>query len=549
MSSKTADNLLIGGTLFCGQGLPQDMDFVATKENKIIGIGKIGEETAYIGDKTNVTILDKSKLVMPGIHDNHVHLIQAGMLEKYADLYGTSSQQEAADKVGEFAKNIPNEKWVLGFGWARMSWEDNALPKAKTLDLLFPDRPVLLLDSELHGAWANSKAFEICGINKNTKDPEFGAIAKDEAGNPEGYLYETALSLVAKHAFEFEEETLIQLINLYTSRANKYGITSTSDMTPYLGLNLAYEKIYYKLSRERKLTVRVNAARDLFEDPEKYLAIKEEAEKNDKGFYRVSYVKQFIDGVITNYTALMLEPYTDNPGELGGSLLDLDKLNEAVALAHKGNVSVRLHACGDGAVRVALDAFENAIKLHGKTKARHQIEHVELIGPSDIKRFKELGIIASIQPEHIVSGIDTFGNNCYPQVLGKDREGYTWPFKSLLEAGAVLACGSDAPVVEGNPFLGMYCGMMRLHPDGTPKGGWNPKERLSIEELLHGYTYGAAYAEGREGELGTLEIGKLADIAVVDRNLLTATPEEVRDANVLLTMVDGKTVFEKSEKI
>ncbi|MEG1584537.1 MAG: amidohydrolase family protein, partial [Anaerovorax sp.] len=514
------------------------------KSNKIVGLGKIGQEDEYITPKTKVVLLNKNQMVMPGIHDNHIHLIQAGMLEKYADLYGSVSQEEAADRVVKFAEKNPHENWMVGFGWARMSWTDHSLPKAKTLDLLFPDRPVLLLDSELHGAWANGKAFELCGIDKHTHDPQFGMIARDEEGNPEGYLYETALSLVAKHAFEFEEDTLEGLINLYTRRANQYGITSTSDMTPYLGINLAYEKIYYKMSREEKLTVRIHAARDLFEDIHVYLSVKEEAEKNDKGFYRVCYTKQFLDGVITNYTALMLESYWDKQGDCGGALLDIGKLNEGVERAHKNGISVRLHACGDGAVRVALDAFENAIKKYGQTKARHQIEHIEVIAQEDLKRFQKLGVIASVQPEHIVSGIDTFDNNCYPEVLGPDRERYTWAFRSLLQAGAVLACGSDAPVVEGNPFMGMYCGLTRLHPDGTPKGGWNPEEKLSIEELLQGYTFGAAYAEGREEELGTLEIGKLADIAVLDRNLLTATPDEVRDTRVLLTMVDGKIVYD-----
>lgn len=544
MCNKKADTILMGGTLFCGQGLPQDMDFVAIKENKIIGIGKTGEEGSYLGQETRVISLHKNQLVIPGLHDNHIHLIQAGMLEKYVDLNGTTSQAEAAEKVKTFADTIPKEEWILGFGWARMSWEDKDMPQASTLDRVLPDRPVLLLDSELHGAWANSKAFEICGIDKHTKDPAYGMIDRDEEGNPSGYLYETALSLVAKHAFEFKEETLEQLIYLYTERANQYGITATSDMTPYLGLNLAYESIYYRLSRESKLTVRVHAARNLFEDMDEFLNIKKEAEKNDLGFYRVNYMKQFLDGVITNHTALMLEPYADLPEEKGGALLDLENLNHAVELAHKNNVSVRLHACGDGAVRVALETFSNAIKKYGKTRARHQIEHIEVIAPADLARFKKLGVIASVQPEHIVSGIDTFSNNCYPEVLGGAREKYTWPFKSLLKEGAVLACGSDAPVVEGNPFLGMYCGLTRLHPDGTPEGGWNPQEALSIEELLHGYTYGAAYAEGREGELGTLEVGKLADIAVINQNLLQSTPDQVKDAKAIFTMVDGRIVYD-----
>lgn len=541
----TADMILQGATVFCGNGLPKDQDFIAIKGNRIIGIGPEGQEKDFIGEGTRVFRFQKDQFLMPGLHDHHIHLIQAGMLDKYADLTEASSQEEAAEMTADFAKTIPEDEWVMGFGWSRMSWTQKDLPTKESLDERIPDRPVFLLDSELHGAWVNSKALEVCGVTADTEDPPFGMIAKNEKGEPSGYLYETALCLVGKYALQFKEALVKDLIRRYMRKAVQWGITSVSDMTPYLGLNLAFETTYFDMDRKGELDIRINAARNLFEDMETFLEIQRKAESSGSGMYRVPYMKQFLDGVITNYTALMIEPYSDRPEEKGGSLLDLEALDSAVEAAHKNNVSVRLHACGDGAVRAALDSYQRALEKNGRTVARHQIEHIESIDSSDIPRFQELGVIASVQPEHIVSGIPTFQDNCYPELLGKEREKYTWPFRSLKDNGAVLAFGSDAPVVEGDPFYGMFCGLERIHPDGSPEGGWNPQEKLRIEDLLEGYTYGAAYAEGRETELGTLEVGKLADIAVIDRNLLTATSDGVKGAKVLLTIVDGRIVYEK----
>ena len=545
MEQLTADVLISGGAFFSGKKCGPEIEFVAVKGNKIIAAGKAGQEAGYIGPDTKVFELTKDHLVMPGIHDNHIHLIQSGMQAKYVDLSTASSEEEAAEMVLEFSKTIPDEKWVIGFGWSRFAWENKKMPRAESLDAVISRRPVLLFDAELHAAWANSCAMELCGVTGETADPPFGKIDRDESGKPNGYFYETALTLIAKHAFQLEPSIVKDLIRRYSEKAVAWGITSISDMTPYLGINLAYEDVFMEMDRKGELILRVNAARDLFEDVDKVAALRKKAEESGTGMYRVPYFKQFIDGIISNYTALMLEDYSTEKGNKGGSLLDLGELKNAVTLAHRHNMSVRLHACGDGAVRAALDAYEYALKECGANDTRHQIEHIEVISPEDIKRFKALGVIASVQPEHIVSGMPSFSDNDYPALLGPERERYTWAFKSLKEAGAVLAGGSDSPVVEGNPFEGIYCGIERVHPDGTPKGGWNAPEKLDVEDLLEMYTYGAAYAEGREEELGTLEPGKLADITVVDRNLLKVKSDELRDAKVLLTMVDGKIVFKR----
>jgi predicted amidohydrolase YtcJ len=295
----------------------------------------------------------------------------------------------------------------------------------------------------------------------------------------------------------------------------------------------------------------VNAALDLFHEVEDLKCRAAEAKAVANGMYSVRYMKQFVDGILANYTAMMISEYSTGEGGKGGSLLPLEKLDEAVKRANSRGIAVRLHACGDGAVRIALDAYQASRQAlcggegYSAGFPRNQIEHIEVIDPSDIPRFRELGVIASVQPEHIISGMTSHSENCYPEYLGAARERWTWPFRSLLKSGAVLAMGSDAPVVEGSPFEGMYVGLTRIFDDGTPAGGWVPQEKLTIEELLEGYTYGAAFAEGREDELGVIEAGKLAGITVVDRNLLTATPDEVRDAKALLTVVNGKIVFER----
>jgi predicted amidohydrolase YtcJ len=554
-----ASIVLSGATIYAGRSLPTNYDYLAIKENKIIKVGKGPVPEALICENTQIYEFTKDSLITAGLHDNHVHIILAGMLNKYVCLDNCTSQEQVAQKAKGFAETIPDEEWVIGFGFSRAEWKDKSLPLKSTLDEYIPNRPTLLMDSEFHSAWANSKAFELAGINANTTDPEFGEIVRTDNGEPKGFLYESAIALIAKYAFDFDENVVTDFIQRYMKCANSYGITSVSDITPYLGIDLSYYDVFRRLANNHELTLRINAARNLFEDSGVLLSMQEEIRMMDSDMYRISYYKQFIDGVPANYTALMLEDYSDKPDCKGGTLIPLEKLNGAVEHANKIGIPVKLHACGDKAVRLALDAFEGAaLAMHGchalesskasgyeKDFIRNQVEHIEITTEKDIPRFSELGVIASVQPEHIVSGINSHTDNCYPELLGHQRERFTWPFRSLINQGAVIACGSDMPVVAGVPFEGLYVGLTRLHNDGSPKGGWNSREKITIEELLDGYTIGSAFAEYKEEELGTIEAGKLADISVFDTNFLSAKPEQIRNANAVMTIVDGKIVYEK----
>lgn len=539
-----ADIILKGASFYCGKNINNNIDFIAIKGNRIISAGGNDGLSEYVGPGTQILSFSKENLVIPGLHDNHIHLIPAGILEKYVKLYSSSSKEDVARLVLDFSKKIPEEKWVMGVGFRRLSWDDTSYPTKEVLDALLPDRPVFLLDEELHAAWLNSMALDICGIDINTVPPDGGIINRDEHGEPTGFLLENAVSLAAKWALDFDAQTVRELVSCYTRNAVKMGITSVSDMAPYLSLDLSFPEVYFDMVKHGSLDIRVNAARNLFENIEDFCEIRQRANEEGYGFYRVPFMKQFVDGTPANYTGMLLSDYSDNLGEKGAPTIDIDRMEHAVEIATKNNVSVRLHSCGDGSCRAALDGYEKAIKKYPQNKCRHMVEHLEVVDPDDIPRFGQLGIIASIQPEHLASGTMLWEENSYPQRLGEARCRFTWPFNSIKNSGAVLAAGSDCPVVEGNPFWGMYVGNTRRYYDGKPEQGWNPQECLSMEDLINAYTLGAAYAEGREEDLGTLQAGKLADIIVVDRNLLLmAGDTSIRDTEVLLTIVDGKIVY------
>lgn len=515
--------------------------FVAIKENKIIGTGQRKDSERFTGADTKIYDFG-NKTVMAGFHDSHTHLLMAGMFKSYVNLLNARSEEEAVLMVKE-AAGASGEKdgWIIGFSWYHVFWDDKKLPEKRSLDRYFPDRPVFLVNAEAHGAWVNSRALEAAGITDDTPDPFGGEIARDENGEATGFLYESATGLVGKHALNLTAEQEKILVKAYMKGAAEYGITSVNDVQPYFHGNMGSLDVYSEMDRNNELTVRIHAAPDLLGDLDQ-VALWREKYRSDK--LRVDMLKQFLDGVSTTHTALVLEEYADAPGNCGISLNDTEAIKNAVPEAHKRGLSVKLHSCGDLSARMALDYYETAIRMYGKNECRHAVEHVELIQKEDIPRFGELGVIPSVQPEHIAL-TQIFDENPYPVTLGKERADQTWPLKSLYDSAGVLAIGSDCPVVDNNPFFEIYRAVTRLHNDGKPEGGWNPSEKLSLYEILRSYTYGSAYGVRRETELGTLEPGKFADLVVLDKNLFDVDPSEILNCSVLMTIMDGKIIYEK----
>lgn len=538
----TADMIIKGNAIFDSVSDKPFAGFVAVKGNRIAAVGKeMDSISQYAGDDTKI-IDAGDRLVMPGFHDSHTHLILAGMYKTYPNLGSARSEEEAAVMLKEYYDSQPGDGWVYGFNWYHVFWDKKELPRKETLDRYFPDRPVFLINAEAHGAWVNSLALEIAGVTADTPDPFGGEIARDENGEPTGFLYESAIEYVAAHALIFTEEQEKTFLRKYMADAAELGITGVVDVQPYFGKDLGSLDVYTGMESDGELTVRITAAANLLGDLDEAL---ENSKKYCTEKVRAHMLKQFVDGVITTHTALLLEDYTDAPGNRGTQLSELEKIDAAVQEGHKRGLWIKIHAIGDRAIRFTIDSYEKAIKTYGANGCRHAIEHVEMVTDSDIERFGQLGLIPSVQPEHI-GLMPTWEGEEYRVNIGEERAGRTWSFRSLLESAGVLAIGSDCPVVDNNPFYAIHRGVTRLHDDGLPEGGWNPTQKLTVADILRGYTLGSAYGIGREDELGTLEEGKFADIAVIDRNLFETEPKDIRGAHVDMTIMDGKVIFERA---
>lgn len=538
---NTADFILKGAVFFCGKDLDNDIDFIAVKGNRIIAAGKEKDIRKYMGDDSVVKTYTEKNLIMPGFYDSHTHIIAAGMADKYPNFGSCKSEEETAKAVKAFADTVPDEEWIFGFNWYHVYWGQEELPTLKSLDRYIPDRPVMLTNAEGHGVWVNSKALEICGITKDMPDPPFGEISRFENGEPSGYFHEMAIGLIAKKAYDLDDEIEEGFIRDYMRRAATIGIIGANDMLPYYGNDMGKYRCFHKLDHGEEFTLRLHCAPNLLGNLDE---VESAAKQYNSDKYQVKMLKAFVDGVPTTYTSLMLEPFIDNPSTTGGTLSDMKQLRQAILEAHKRGMSVRLHCCGDGATHYALDCFEEAIGKYGDTGARHAVEHVETTIQDDMDRFARLGVIASMQPEHLAM-TEVFEENPYLIRYNERQKKFAWAVKSIMDAGAVVSFGSDCPVVTNNPFVGIYRAVTRVHNDGKPVGGWNPEQKISMAEALHAYTLNGWYGVKREHELGTLEKGKLADLIVLDQNLFDVDPESVRDTNVILTMVDGKIVYEK----
>lgn len=530
--------MITGQSVFTGRHDRPGPGALAVLGNRILAVGAESDIESFIGPETRILRFGE-ELIMPGFHDFHLHLMLGALSQEIVCLRDAGSQEECAEMVCRFAAEHPDDAWVLGFGWYHIFWQKKELPHRSALDRLVPDRPVFLFNSEYHGAWVNSKALEVLGISRDTPNPPFGEIAKDENGEPTGFLYETAMGL-ARAALNFDWDRRKSLLRSFLTKAARLGVTSVNDMFPLPGIELENLDVYRYFEEQNELTVRIHFLAGLSGDLDHARDLRDNYGSEKLKF---SGLKQFLDGVAPTYTACMVEPYADRVDSLGITLLPPEVVKEWVVKADREGFRIRLHACGDGGVRLGLDCYEAARRANGSRDARHTIEHIELVHPLDIDRFAELGVIASVQPEHLAL-TEKFADNPYLRSIGKKRDRFTWAFKTLASRGARLAFGSDYPIVDLEPLAEVYRSMTRVFNDGKPDGGWNPQERLTLSEALRAYTAGPAYGTFRENELGTLEAGKLADIVVLDRNIFAKAPEEIREAKVKTTIADGKVIFE-----
>lgn len=497
----------------------------------------------FVGENTRILEFG-DKMVMAGFVDAHDHFFDGAITasEHMLDLIPSKSEEDAVEMLKEYRRTHPDEIRIRGYGWFPAIWGDAPLPSCKSLDEAFPDIPVYCIAADFHTFWCNSLALEESGYTTDSTF-ESGSLGKFDDGSLNGLIFEPGAFRQAKwKAYEFSlEENEANMIS-FIRQVAECGITSVSDMgaTDFLGGEPNPLGALQDLAARNELNCRVHIYSDLM-GQDGYEGTKTFADANSGDMVRVSGVKGFVDGVTSTYTAYMLEPYTDRPDTCGDGapLMPYEMMSKKIIDANAVGLPVRLHCIGDAAVRYALDAYEASIESNGRHGLKNTIEHIEMIDPSDIPRFKELDVIASIQPQHLP--LDEFEKSTR---CGEERAKWQWAIRSIIDADAEVAFGTDYPVVGFDPYPSIHSAVTRCNMDNEP-ASTNPEQCITLAEALIAYTLNSADVYGRSHELGSIEEGKLADIIAVDRNLFDIPEGDIKDAKTIMTMIDGRIVYEK----
>ena len=547
--APVADSVIVNARLYTGNVHQPWAESLAIRDGKILAVGPQKEIAPYRGSSTK-TIDAGGRLVLPGFIDCHNHFLDGSLSLLQVDLVGASTVAEIQQRVKAYAAAHTDLPWVLGRGWAYTVFAPSGLPDKKYLDQIVPDRPVYLEGFDGHTWWANSKALQVAGITRATPDPPGGTIVRDpETGEPTGAIKEDeADDLIRKAIPSPSHEQIVKALLLGMQEANRVGLVRviSPDGVSMRGGDFHILDVYDELRREGKLTLRFDVALRIQPPaltPAQLREIEDARQRYHDEWLAAGKAKFFVDGVIETRTAAMLAPYA-NDSQAGHLLWDPGKYKDAVAELDRHGIQIFSHAIGDRAIRLALDAYEEAAQANQTTDARHRIEHIEDPAPADVRRFGQLGVIASFQPLHAYPDDDVL--KVWSGNLGPERARGGWPWHSVEAGGGVLAFGSDWPIVTMNPWVGIQNALTRQTTEGNPPGGWIPSERISLRDSIRGYTLGAAIAGHREKTEGSLEPGKMADLIVLSQDLFKIDPHETGKTEVLLTMVGGKVVYQSA---
>ncbi len=528
---EPAGQLYLNGLVWTGDPARPRAEALAVRGDRLVAVGSSAELGAWRGPRTQVVDL-RGRFVTPGFDDAHLHFL---VLEQ-AELDGVTSAEELQQRLAAHARAHPEGSWVQGRGWGYAAFPGNA-PHRRFLDAVLADRPALLTDRDGHSALANSKALALAGVTRATPDPENGIVDRDAAGEPTGLLKEAAIDLVARHVPDPGPAELESALRLRLKQAASYGLTSIQNA----GFDPAHLPVFEKALKDGWLTLRVYWAWSMKPDPTPQDLAEARAlrERQAGPWIKFGAVKGLLDGTVDARTAALLEPYVG--GGTGLPMWPEEQLQRSAAAWDAAGFQMMLHAVGDRAIRLALDAFEHAARVNGTSGRRHRVEHAEVPDPADLPRFARLGVIASTQA--LFASPDQTTLQSYAPLLGPLREARANAFGRFDQAGAVQAFGSDWPVFPMEPLRGIHCAATRQTPDGTPAGGWHPENRITVEAALRHFTADAAFASFDEADKGVLSAGKLADFVVLSEDLLKLPPERLLEARVLLTVVGGREVF------
>ncbi|MGN8224227.1 amidohydrolase [Gracilimonas sp. BCB1] len=526
-------------TFINANGYTFSADSLVTFRTMVVEDGKIkkvgGQE---LSEEAGGEIIDLAgKTVLPGLIDAHGHVMGLGFQELNVNVAGIESLEATLDTIKAYAEANPDLEWIQGRGWNQTLWEENEFPTAEDLDRVVPDRPVYLSRIDGHAGWVNSKALELAQISKDTPDPQGGKIIRDTNGEATGVFVDAAENYIMEIIPEPTEVERKRALELALEQMARMGLTSVHDA----GVSATNWEIYKEFADQGKMTGRIYAmigGMTAFEELSQNGPVDSYA--NDRLALRS--VKLYSDGALGSRGAAMIEPYSDDPGNRGLLFADQDEFNEIMMTTASAGFQTNVHAIGDRANRVILNAFAHVRDELGNQGLRHRIEHAQIVSLEDIPRFAELDIIASMQPRHATSD-----KNMAVDRVGEERieGGYAW--QTFLDQGTIVAAGSDFPVEPSNPFWGLYSAVTRMDHEGTPPGGWYPDESLSREHALKAFTIDAAYAAHQEEVLGSIEEGKWADFVIIDQDYFKVPAKDMYKIDVLETWVAGEKVYTKSD--
>lgn len=537
--SPGAELVLTNGRVYTVDADRSWAEAVAISGERIVYVGSSAGANEFVGSNTTVVDLH-GRMLMPAFQDSHIHPIGAGIEAAACNLNGLNDLAAYRSVISEYAAANPDVEWITGGGWAMSVFGPGGSPSRTIIDELVSDRPVFLSSQDGHSGWANTRALEIAGITRDTPNPADGIIDKDPvSGEPIGSLQEGAMSLVTAHipptTFETRQKGLLYSQDLLHS----YGITSIQDaIVEREGL-----ETYAALERAGQLQMRVVAS--LWWDRQKkeeqiagLVALRKEFDKG--GLLRPTTVKIMEDGVMENYTAAMLEPYLIPSGSKGIPMVEPGLLRRVVTRLDAEGFQVHFHAIGDAAVRYSLDAVEEALLENGQLGHRHHISHLQMIDPADIPRFKELEVVANFQP--LWAYADAYVTELTIPFIGEARARWMYPIKSVLDTGATVAFGSDWSVSTANPMPQIETAVTRMSAEDESIPVFIPEERISLDAALAAFTINAAFVNKHETDTGSVEVGKLADLIVLDKNLFDIAPADISETKVLLTLFGGQAV-------
>jgi predicted amidohydrolase YtcJ len=535
-SSSKADVVLLNGNILTGEGLgsgsPQRVSALAIRNGAVMAVGGDEEISKLRGPKTEAIDL-RGAFTMPGFNDAHVHLASGGFEKLNVDLVGVKSLAEMKERIAARVKLSSPGEWIRGRGWDHTKWNDQTLPTRQDLDTVTGGHPAIFTRVDGHIAVANSAALEAAGITKSTTDPAGGRIDRDASGEPTGILREGAGDAVYSAIPKPSLTERRKAIELALAEAARSGLASIQD-------NSGWEDflVYEQLQHEGKLTVRITEWLP-FDAPLEVLKERRAHHDANDPVLHTGMLKGFLDGSLGSRTAALLQPYSDDTSNSGLPQYDQAKLNQMTEERVAAGFQIGFHAIGDRAVEMALNAFKDAARHSpaGKKDFRFRVEHAQVTTPEQIPRFHSWGVIASMQPNHLLTDM-----NWAVQRLGMERAATSYAWKSFLNADVPLAFGTDYPVEPVVPFRGLYAAITRQNEPGTKE--YFPDEKLTIEEAIAAYTTGAAYAEFAETKKGKLLPGYLADFVVLARDITAIKPAEILKTKVLRTVVGGKTVWE-----